>query len=216
MYVHLLQTSEGRNNVIDALEGILSNETDEANKLQLEVLLMIWRDEEENVGEIYEEYKDIIDKNSTPDKDDGSNVFVAIKYAKDNISDKEGIFEKFKLNGWSSYKFNLDNEEKINEQVITNNGDMLKSDIFKILSNKFILTPIDYSEIKDTEGNYHGIYDIKQEEYVNMSDLIDGVLDFISYGVESGDFKEEDIQKGITAITDWVSLMMNQEKEYLN
>ena len=216
MYVHLLQTSEGRNNVIDALEGILSNETDEANKLQLEVLLMIWRDEEENVGEIYEEYKDIIDKNSTPDKDDGSNVFVAIKYAKDNISDKEGIFEKFKLNGWSSYKFNLDNEEKINEQVITNNGDMLKSDIFKILSNKFILTPIDYSEIKDTEGNYHGIYDIKQEEYVNMSDLIEGVLDFISYGVESGDFKEEDIQKGITAITDWVSLMMNQEKEYLN
>ena len=184
MYVHLLQTSEGRNNVIDALEGILSNETDEANKLQLEVLLMIWRDEEENVGEIYEEYKDIIDKNSTPDKDDGSNVFVAIKYAKDNISDKEGIFEKFKLNGWSSYKFNLDNE--------------------------------DYSEIKDTEGNYHGIYDIKQEEYVNMSDLIEGVLDFISYGVESGDFKEEDIQKGITAITSWVSLMMNQEKEYIN
>ena len=71
-------------------------------------------------------------------------------------------------------------------------------------------------EIKDNEGNYYGIYDIKEEEYVNMSDLIQGVLDFISYGVESGDFKEEDIQKGMTAITDWVSLMMNQEKEYLN
>jgi len=95
-------------------------------------------------------------------------------------------------------------------------GDMLKSDIFKILSNKFTLNPTDYSEIKDNEGNYYGVYDIKLEEYVNMSDLIQGVLDFIVYGVESGDFKEEDIQKGVSAITDWVSLMMNQEKEPIN
>ena len=49
-----------------------------------------------------------------------------------------------------------------------------------------------------------------------MSDLIEGVLDFISYGVETGDFKEEDIQKGITAITDWVTLMMNQKKDLVN
>ena len=95
-------------------------------------------------------------------------------------------------------------------------GDMLKSDIFKILSNTFILTPTDYSEIKDNQDNYYGIYDIKLGEYVNMSDLVLGVSDFISYGVESGDFKEKDVQKGITAITDWISLMMNQEKDLPN
>jgi hypothetical protein len=107
-------------------------------------------------------------------------------------------------------------ELQVNEQVMVDKGDRLKSDIFRILSHTFILTQTNHSEIKDNEGNYYGIYDIKEEEYVNMSDLIQGVLDFISYGVESGDFKEEDIQKGMTAITDWVSLMMNQEKEYLN
>jgi hypothetical protein len=112
-------------------------------------------------------------------------------------------------------KYGKDNEG-LYEQVMVDKGDMLKSDIFRILSNRFTLTPTDYSEIKDNEGNYYGIYDINLEEYVKMSDLMQGVLDFVAYGVESGDFKEEDIQKGVTAITDWVSLMMNQEKEYLN
>ena len=107
-------------------------------------------------------------------------------------------------------------ELQVNEQVMVDKGDMLKSDIFRILSNTFILTPTDHSEIKDSEGNYYGIYDIKQEEYVNMSDLIEGVLDFMVYGVESGDFKEEDIEKGVSAITDWVSLMMNQKKDLVN
>ena len=119
-----------------------------------------------------------------------------------------------KLLGDDMYKFI--NTQNLNEQVMVDKGDMLKSDIFKILSNKFTLNPTDYSEIKDNEGNYYGVYDIKLEEYVNMSDLIQGVLDFIVYGVESGDFKEEDIQKGVSAITDWVSLMMNQEKEPIN
>ena len=104
----------------------------------------------------------------------------------------------------------------INEQVTVDKGEMLKSDIFKILSNTFILTPTDYSEIKDNDDNYYDIYDTKQDQHVNMSELIQGVIEFVAYGVESGDFKEQDIQKAITAITDWVSLMINQEKEYLN
>jgi len=125
-----------------------------------------------------------------------------------------------KLLGDSMYDYVYQPQEElelqVNEQVMVDKGDMLKSDIFRILSNTFILTPTDHSEIKDSEGNYYGIYDIKQEEYVNMSDLIEGVLDFMVYGVESGDFKEEDIEKGVSAITDWVSLMMNQKKDLVN
>ena len=125
-----------------------------------------------------------------------------------------------KLLGDSMYDYVYQPQEElelqVNEQVMVDKGDMLKSDIFRILSNTFILTPTDHSEIKDSEGNYYGIYDIKQEEYVNMSDLIEGVLDFMVYGVGSGDFKEEDIEKGVSAITDWVSLMMNQKKDLVN
>jgi len=119
-----------------------------------------------------------------------------------------------KMVGDDMYDFISNNT--INEQVVVDKGDRLKSDIFRILSNTFILTPTDYSEIKDNDDNYYDIYDTKQDQHVNMSELIQGVIEFVAYGVESGDFKEQDIQKAITAITDWVSLMMNQEKEYLN
>lgn len=158
------------------------------------------------LGNKYPEHKSEISKLGN---EIGTGRLVAkVHYPSDDLFGKEL--------GDSLYEFMVENKDNLDEQVMVSKGDMLKSDIFKILSNKFTLNPTDYSEIKDNEGNYYGVYDIKLEEYVNMSDLIQGVLDFIVYGVESGDFKEEDIQKGVSAITDWVSLMMNQEKEPIN
>ena len=96
-------------------------------------------------------------------------------------------------------------------------GDMLKADIFKFLSDRFALTPTDYSEIKDMEGNYYRLIDMEEpHEDVNLSDLLDPVVDMVSYGVKSGIFKDDDIEKGIKAITDWISLSMNQEQDLIN
>ena len=103
------------------------------------------------------------------------------------------------------------------EQVMVDTGDMLKSDVFKFLSNRFILTPTEYSEIKDDSGNYYRIIDMNTpDEPVNLSDLIEPVIEFVGYGLKSGTFKEEDTQKGIEAITSWLSLAMNQYKEPIN
>jgi len=103
------------------------------------------------------------------------------------------------------------------EQVMVDTGDMLKSDVFKFLSNRFILTPTEYSEIKDDRGNHYRIIDMNTpDEPVNLSDLIEPVIEFVGYGLKSGTFKEEDTQKGIEAITNWLSLAMNQYKEPIN
>ena len=105
LYVHLLQTSEGINNVVESLKGMISNEPVESNITQEEALIMIYENKEQEFNEMYEQYKDIIEKNSIPD--DGSNVFAAFTYAKNNFSDKKGIFNKFFRNGWGGLKFNL-------------------------------------------------------------------------------------------------------------
>jgi len=105
LYVHLLQTSDGINNVVEALKGMMDNEPIESNLPQEEALLMIYENREQEFNQMYEQYKDIIKKNSTPD--DGSNVFAAITYAKGNFSNKKGIFNKFFRNGWGGVKFNL-------------------------------------------------------------------------------------------------------------
>ena len=42
------------------------------------------------------------------------------------------------------------------------------------------------------------------------------MVDMVSYGVKSGIFKDDDIEKGIKAITDWISLSMNQEQDLIN
>tara|TARA_B100001094_G_C17881320_1_gene647019 strand:+ start:98 stop:691 length:594 start_codon:yes stop_codon:yes gene_type:complete len=105
MYVHLLQTSEGKNNVIEALQGMLKNEPIESNKLQEQTLLLIYENKEQEFNNVYSQYLEVIEKNAIPD--DGSNVFAAVKYAKDNFSDKVGIFKKFVRNGWGAVKFNL-------------------------------------------------------------------------------------------------------------
>ena len=53
-------------------------------------------------------------------------------------------------------------------------------------------------------------------EDVNLSHLLDPVVDMVSYGIKSGVFEEGDVQKGIEAITDWISLSMNQEQDLIN
>ena len=118
--------------------------------------------------------------------------------------------------GDALYKF-IKDKKVLKEQVMVDKGDMLKADIFKFLSNRFALTPTDYSEIKDMEGNYYRLIDMEEpHEDVNLSDLLDPVVDMVSYGVKSGIFKDDDIEKGIKAITDWISLSMNQEQDLIN
>ena len=96
-------------------------------------------------------------------------------------------------------------------------GDMLKTDIFKFLSNRFTLTPTDHSEIKDMEGNYYRIIDMENPyEPVSMSDLLEPAVEMVSYGIKDGIFSEGDIQKAIEAVTDWLSLSMNQKKPLMN
>ena len=113
-------------------------------------------------------------------------------------------------------KYGKQNQD-LYEQVMVDSGDMLKSDVFKFLSNRFVLTPTEYSEIKDNNGNYYRIIDMNTpDEPVNLSDLIEPVIEFVGYGLKSGTFKEEDTQKGIEAITNWLSLAMNQYKEPIN
>tara|TARA_R110002012_G_scaffold289936_1_gene483334 strand:+ start:18 stop:1817 length:1800 start_codon:yes stop_codon:yes gene_type:complete len=113
-------------------------------------------------------------------------------------------------------KYGKENEH-LYEQVMVKKGDMLKSDVFKFLSNRFVLTPTDYSEIKDVDGNYYRIIDIENPyESVNLSDLLEPAVEMVSYGIKSGVFEEEDIQKAIEAVTDWLSLSMNQEVDLMN
>ena len=107
--------------------------------------------------------------------------------------------------------------ESVKEQVMMKKGDMLKADIFKFLSNRFALTNTDYSEIKDNNGNYYRLIDMEEPyEDVKLTHLLNPVVDFVSSGIDSGTFDEEDIQKGLEAVTDWVSLAMNQKKDLVN
>ena len=118
--------------------------------------------------------------------------------------------------GDALYKF-IKDKKVLEEQVMVDKGDMLKADIFKFLSSRFALTPTDYSEIKDMEGNYYRLIDMEEPyEDVNLSHLLDPVVDMVSYGIKSGVFEEGDVQKGIEAITDWISLSMNQEQDLIN
>ena len=105
------------------------------------------------------------------------------------------------------------------EQMMVKKGDMLKSDVFKFLSNRFALTPTEFgtTEIKDVEGNYYRIIDMENPyESVNMSDLLEPAVEMVSYGIKSGVFEDGDIQKAIEAVTDWLSLSMNQERDLIN
>ena len=109
MYVHLLQTSEGKNNIIDALKGVIANEPDNTLKQVLQALTLVFMDKEDQFKKVYLQYKDMIENNAKDD--DGANPFSALKYADENFTDKEGIFTKFVRNGWSAGKFNLNEDE---------------------------------------------------------------------------------------------------------
>jgi len=103
MYVHLLQTSEGVNNVIDALQGMIANEPDSTQKIIENALLLVFNNDESKFKSTFNQYKDIIEKNASDD--DGVNPFAAVKYAYSNFKDKKGIFKKFVRNGWSAGQF---------------------------------------------------------------------------------------------------------------
>jgi len=103
MYVHLLQTSEGVNNITDALQGMIANEPDNTQKIIQSALLLVFNDDESKFKSGVEQYKDIIEKNAS--EDDGANPFAAVKYANSNFKDKKGIFKKFVRNGWSAGQF---------------------------------------------------------------------------------------------------------------
>ena len=103
MYVHLLQTSEGVNNLVDALQGMIANEPDSTQKIIENALLLIFNNNESKFKSVFNQYKDVIEKNASDD--DGANPFSAVKYAVSNFKDKKGIFKKFALNGWSAGQF---------------------------------------------------------------------------------------------------------------
>lgn len=103
MYVHLLQTSEGVNNLVDALQGMIANEPDSIQKIIENALLLVFNNNESKFKSVFNQYKDVIEKNASDD--DGANPFAAVKYAVSNFKDKKGIFKKFALNGWSAGQF---------------------------------------------------------------------------------------------------------------
>ena len=127
--------------------------------------------------------------------------------------DDDGYIDE-DLENWS-----YDGEDigTIEEQVMMKTGDMLKSDIFKFLTHRFSLIPAESGEIKDNKGNYYRLIDIEApKDHVTLSHLIEPVVEFVNYGVNSGTFEEGDTQKGIEAITEWLSLAMNQKIDYIN
>jgi len=62
MYIHLLQTSQGKNNVVEALRGMMVHEPEHTNKLLQQALLTIWGGFKNDFLKIYNQYKDIIKK----------------------------------------------------------------------------------------------------------------------------------------------------------
>ena len=121
MYVHLLQTSEGKNNIVDALNGMIANEPDNTMKQILQALNLIFSDKEDEFKKVYTQYKSMIEKNANDDS--GANPFAALKYASENFKNKVEIFNKFIRNGWSAGKFNLN--EDLKEAIV---GDKIECD----------------------------------------------------------------------------------------
>ena len=88
---------------------------------------------------------------------------------------------------------------------------------FIIFFKKIKESKLNYSEIKDNEGKYYRLIDMEAPyEDVNLSHLLNPVVEFVSSGINSGTFEEEDIEKGLQAVTDWISLAMNQKKDLMN
>ena len=60
MYVHLLQTSEGKNNIIEALNGMAVNEPDSTMKQVIQALILVFTDKGDQYKQVYEKYKDLV------------------------------------------------------------------------------------------------------------------------------------------------------------
>ena len=139
----------------------------------------------------------------------GTGRLVAkVHYPSDDVFGKEL--------GDELYRY-IKDKKVLEEQVMVDKGQMLKADIFKFLSSRFTLATTGHSEIKDNNGNYYRIIDIENPyESVSMSDLLEPAVEMVSYGIKDGIFSEGDIQKAIEAVTDWLSLSMNQKKDLMN
>ena len=110
MYIHLLQTSEGENNIVDALNGMVANEPDPIMKQVLQALTLVFTNKNDQFKKVYTQFESIIEKNAKDDS--GANPFAALKYAYENFNDKKGIFSKFVRNGWSAGSYNLNEKQK--------------------------------------------------------------------------------------------------------
>ena len=110
MYIHLLQTSEGENNIVDALNGMVANEPNPTMKQVLQALILVFTNKNDQFKKIYTQFESIIEKNAKDDS--GANPFAALKYAYENFNDKKGIFSKFVRNGWSAGSYNLNEANK--------------------------------------------------------------------------------------------------------
>ena len=105
----------------------------------------------------------------------------------------------------------------LDEQTVTDKIDMIKHDIFKMLSSRFEVIKDIKGEISDNEGNRYSIIDTEEEvEDVTLSDLLVPITDFLSLGLEDGTFTPKDVDNAISAVTDWLSLELNKKQPLLN
>ena len=127
-------------------------------------------------------------------------------------SDKDEIDEDLENWGYDGEEIGV-----VDEQMLPDKIDMIKHDIFKVLSSRFEMIRDSRGEISDNEGNKYSIIDTEEDvEDVTLSDLLTPITDFLSVGIQDGTFTSKDIDKAISAVTDWVSLELNKKQPLLN
>jgi len=129
------------------------------------------------------------------------------------VEDKKDEIDE-DLENWA-----YDDEEigVVEEQMLPDKIDMIKHDIFKVLSSRFEVIKDIRGEISDNEGNKYSIIDTEEEvEDVTISNLLAPITDFLSVGIEDGIFTPKDVDRAISAVTDWLSLELNKKQPLLN
>ena len=154
------------------------------------------------------EYLDISEPGSFEDYVKFNKVeMVTIKEDDDGYIDED-------LENWS-----YDGEDigVLDEEMVTDKVDMIKHDIFKMMSSRFEVIKDSKGEISDNEGNRYSIIDTEEEvEDVTLSDLLVPITDFLSLGMEDGTFTSKDVDNAISGVTDWLSLELNKKQPLLN
>ena len=126
------------------------------------------------------EYLDISEPGSFEDYVKFNKVeMVTIKEDDDGYIDED-------LENWS-----YDGEDigVLDEEMVTDKVDMIKHDIFKMMSSRFEVIKDSKGEISDNEGNRYSIIDTEEEvEDVTLSDLLVPITDFLSLGMNLKSF----------------------------